>query len=69
MESQDLALIDNNAKHQRNPSGTSPDVVPSTAQLRRAFHAMNIATIFSGFEKGDCLVREEKGHSSCMESS
>mmetsp|Transcript_10241 Transcript_10241/g.22775 ORF Transcript_10241/g.22775 Transcript_10241/m.22775 type:complete len:131 (-) Transcript_10241:274-666(-) len=60
MESQALALIDNNAK-QRNPPGTSPDVIPSTAQLRRAFPVMNIATISSGFEKGDFLVREEKG--------
>ena len=54
MESQALALIDNNAKHQRSPPGASPDIVPSSAQLRRAFPVMNIATISSGFEKGDC---------------
>lgn len=59
MESQALALIDNNAK--RQPPGASPDIVPSSAQLRRAFPVMNIATISSGFEKGDFLVREEKG--------
>ena len=59
MESQALALIDNNAK--RQPSGASPDMAPSSAQLRRAFPVMNIATISSGFEKGDFLVREEKG--------
>ena len=58
-ESQALALID--AKHQRSPpTGTDP-IVPSSAQLRRAFPVMNIATISSGFEKGDFLVREEKG--------
>ena len=61
MESQALALIDNNAKHQRNPPGTSPDLPPSSDQLRNAFPVMNIATISSGFEKGDFLVREEKG--------
>ena len=62
MESQALALIDGNAKHQRmGPPGASPDIVPSSAQLRRAVPVMNIATISSGFEKGDFLVREEKG--------
>jgi hypothetical protein len=62
MESQALALIDGNVKHHRmGPPGASPDVVPSSAQLRRAFPVMNIATISSGFEKGDFLVREEKG--------
>lgn len=62
MESNALALIDPTTKHQRNPPGAiSPDVVPSASQLRRAFPIMNIATISSGFEKGDFLVREEKG--------
>ena len=61
MESQALALIDSNANHQRSPPGASPDMAPSSAQLRRAFPVMNIATISSGFEKGDFLVREEKG--------
>mmetsp|Transcript_56156 Transcript_56156/g.119414 ORF Transcript_56156/g.119414 Transcript_56156/m.119414 type:complete len:132 (+) Transcript_56156:163-558(+) len=61
MESQALALIDNSAKHQRSPPGASPDIAPSSDQLRRAFPVMNIATISSGFEKGDFLVREEKG--------
>ncbi len=63
MESQALALIDGNSKRMGpiGPPGASPDVVPSSAQLRRAFPVMNIATISSGFEKGDFLVREEKG--------
>ena len=59
MESQALALVDHGAKPQ--PPGSHPDLVPSGAQLRRAFPVMNIATISSGFEKGDFLVREEKG--------
>jgi len=62
MESQDLTLIDNNAKHQRNPPGTSPDVVPSTAQLRRAFHAMNIATISSGFSTSSSEKRKDSAY-------
>jgi hypothetical protein len=68
---------DNNAKqqqhhHPRNPSGNlggganpmMPDnnnMVPTAAQIRRAFPVISIATISSGFEKGDFLVREEKG--------
>jgi len=59
MESQALALIDNDAKHQRREP--APDLAPSSSQLRKAFPVMNIATISSGFEKGDFLVREEKG--------
>lgn len=57
-----LALIEpTTAKHQQyQPHGISPDVVPHS-QVRRAFPVMNIATISSGFEKGDFLVREEKG--------
>ncbi|KAL7546511.1 hypothetical protein ACHAWF_009850 [Thalassiosira exigua] len=62
MESQALALIDSTAKHQqRSPPGVSPDIIPSASQIRQAFPVMNIATISSGFEKGDFLVREEKG--------
>ena len=74
MESHALALVhDHNAKHQqqqqlhpRNPGNsatTNPllDVVPTAAQIRRAFPVISIATISSGFEKGDFLVREEKG--------
>jgi hypothetical protein len=64
MQSQALALIDSGAKnHQRMeaPGSSGADLVPSSAQLRRAFPVMNIATISSGFEKGDFLVREEKG--------
>jgi hypothetical protein len=60
MESHALALIDGNSKRM-GPPGANPDVIPSSAQLRRAFPVMNIATISSGFEKGDFLVREEKG--------
>ena len=53
-----LALIDNTQEQQ--PHGISPDLVPAN-NFRRAFPVMNIATISSGFEKGDFLVREEKG--------
>jgi hypothetical protein len=75
MESHALALVhDNNVKHQqqhsRNPPGGNnpfPDntnnnnPIPTAAQIRRAFPVISIATISSGFEKGDFLVREEKG--------
>ena len=56
MENQ-LALVSD-----RNLPGTmmSPDVVPH-ARMRGVHPIMNIATISSGFEKGDFLVREEKG--------
>ncbi len=71
-----LANDSSNAKHQRHrsppPSGSIaggiPDInnnnnnmVPTAAQIRRAFPVISIATISSGFEKGDFLVREEKG--------
>jgi hypothetical protein len=68
---------DNNVKHQQQhsrnppPGGNSnnpfPDntnnnnPIPTAAQIRRAFPVISIATISSGFEKGDFLVREEKG--------
>jgi hypothetical protein len=56
-----LAIIDNNTQQsQHQPHGISPDLVPA-GNFRRAFPVMNIATISSGFEKGDFLVREEKG--------
>ena len=55
-----LALIDN-TQEQSQPHGISPDLVPAGNVFRRAFPVMNIATISSGFEKGDFLVREEKG--------
>ena len=74
MESHALALVhDTNVKHQqqhsRNPPGGGnnpfPDntnnTIPTAAQIRRAFPVISIATISSGFEKGDFLVREEKG--------
>lgn len=53
-----LALIDHT--QQQQPHGISPDLVHAS-NFRRAFPVMNIATISSGFEKGDFLVREEKG--------
>ena len=61
-----LALIDNT---QQQPHGVSPDLVPTGNQFRRAFPVMNIATISSGFEKGDFLVREEKGQRVYVSSS
>ena len=63
MQSQALALIDSGAirHHLEAPGSSGADLIPSSAQLRRAFPVMNIATISSGFEKGDFLVREEKG--------
>lgn len=36
-------------------------IPPTVAQIRRLFPVISIATISSGFEKGDFLVREEKG--------
>jgi hypothetical protein len=73
MESHALALVhDNNAKQQHsgniggaaggaNPRMPDNNMVPTAAQIRRAFPVISIATISSGFEKGDFLVREEKG--------
>ena len=60
----ELALIDNPAAAKRQP--TSHDApaasgVVTHSQVKRAFPVISIATISSGFEKGDFLVREEKG--------
>ena len=68
---------DNNVKHQQQHSRNPPpgggsnsnnpfpdntnNPIPTAAQIRRAFPVISIATISSGFEKGDFLVREEKG--------
>ena len=54
-EIMDLALVDS----KRQP--TSHDGPLTSSQVKRAFPVISIATISSGFEKGDFLVREEKG--------
>jgi hypothetical protein len=40
---------------------TVSDAAPQVQQVRRIAGPVNLATISSGFEKGDFLVREEKG--------
>jgi len=60
MESQALALVDPAAKNGNHGKYSGPAYVQG--DLSRKIHqVMNIATISSGFEKGDFLVREEKG--------
>lgn len=60
MESQALALIDSSSAKRQPVDVPNNRALPSSA-VSRAFPVMNIATISSGFEKGDFLVREEKG--------
>ena len=52
METHALALLDPDA---------APKQQPSSGPSAYGAKVMNIATISSGFEKGDFLVREEKG--------
>mmetsp|Transcript_20542 Transcript_20542/g.48254 ORF Transcript_20542/g.48254 Transcript_20542/m.48254 type:complete len:121 (+) Transcript_20542:139-501(+) len=53
----ELALVDS-AKRQPTSQHDGP---VTSSQVKRAFPVISIATISSGFEKGDFLVREEKG--------
>mmetsp|Transcript_16966 Transcript_16966/g.36802 ORF Transcript_16966/g.36802 Transcript_16966/m.36802 type:complete len:131 (-) Transcript_16966:593-985(-) len=61
--SRQLALVENNMDHHhRNEANEMANQILATANaMDPKSSPMSIATISSGFEKGDFLVREEKG--------